>query len=194
MKQENNIQAIKSTLEISNPDPRSVCQILPSGGTTGLPKGAPRTHNDYTCNIEFTSKSLHMNPDDICMVASTVGHNLALLIGITGPVFHGAKIVMLDSSYPEDFCRTAQEEKITCVALVPTLISRVVNYEKIGDYDLDSVKKIYVGAANSPPDLVRLVESRFKKSLYINGFGMVEGPLSQSRVSDPLEIRSQYDW
>jgi 2,3-dihydroxybenzoate-AMP ligase len=179
---------IRTVLEQARPDPGDVCQILPSGGTTGLPKGAPRTHNDYICNIEYKSRAWDLNVTDTCLVAATVGHNLALLICVTGSVFQGAKMVMLDSTYPDDFCRIVQDEKITCTGLVPTLISRIVNYEKLADYDLSSLKKIYVGAANSPPELVLTVEEKIK-ARYINAFGMVEGPISQSRPEDPVEVR-----
>ena len=181
-------QDIQDVLEKARPDPRNVCQILPSGGTTGLPKGAPRTHNDYICNIEYKSRAWHMNVTDTCLVASPVGHNLALLVCITGPVFHGATIVMLDSTYPRDFCQSVQDEKITCTGLVPTLISRIVKFENLTDYDLSSLKKIYVGAANSPPELVLTVEEKIG-ARYINAFGMVEGPVSQSRPEDPVEVR-----
>jgi non-ribosomal peptide synthetase component E (peptide arylation enzyme) len=179
---------IQATLEQARPDPGDVCQILPSGGTTGLPKGAPRTHNDYICNIEYKSLAWDINPTDTCLVVATVGHNLGLLVCVCGSVFHGAKMVMQDSTYPEDFCRTVQDEKITCTGLVPTLISRIVKYENLADFDLTSLKKIYVGAANSPPELVREVEEKIG-ARYINAFGMVEGPLSQSRPEDPVEIR-----
>jgi 2,3-dihydroxybenzoate-AMP ligase/mycobactin salicyl-AMP ligase len=179
---------IRATLERASPDPGDVCLILPSGGTTGLPKGAPRTHNDYVCNIEYKSKAWDLNVTDTCLVAATVGHNLALVVCVSGSVFHGAKMVMLDSTYPEDFCQMVQNEKITCTGLVPTLISRIVSFEKLGDYDLSSLIKIYVGAANSPPELVRNVEERIG-ARYINAFGMVEGPLSQSRPEAPLEVR-----
>jgi 2,3-dihydroxybenzoate-AMP ligase/mycobactin salicyl-AMP ligase len=181
-------EEVRSRLEQSRPDPGDVCHILPSGGTTGLPKGAPRTHNDYICNIEYKSKAWDLNVSDTSLVASTVGHNLALVVCVTGSVFHGAKQVMLDSTYPQDFCQIVQDEKITCTGLVPTLISRIVNFENLGDYDLNSLKKIYVGAANSPPELVRKVEENIG-ARYINAFGMVEGPLIQSRPDDPLEIR-----
>ncbi|MBW2030788.1 MAG: AMP-binding protein [Deltaproteobacteria bacterium] len=182
--------AIRDTLDRVRPKPGDVCQILPSGGTTGLPKGAPRTHNDYICNIEYKSKAWDLNVTDTCLVATTVGHNLALLVTVTGSVFHGAKMVMLDSTYPEDFCRLIQDEKVTCTGLVPTLISRYVNFENLKDYDLGSLKKIYVGAANSPPDLVKDTEEKLG-CLYTNAFGMVEGPCSQTRPSDPLQIRCQ---
>ena len=55
---------IRQVLEKARPDPGDVCQILPSGGTTGLPKGAPRTHNDYICNIEYKSLAWDINPTD----------------------------------------------------------------------------------------------------------------------------------
>lgn len=181
---------IKAVLEQARPDPGDVCQILPSGGTTGLPKGAVRTHSDYMCNIEYKSRAWNLNVTDTCLVATTVGHNLALLVTVTGSVFHGAKMVMLDSTYPADFCQIVQEEKITCTGLVPTLISRIVNFENLGDYDLSTFKKVYVGAANSPPELVRATEEKIG-AFYYNAFGMVEGPCSQTRPGDPLEIRCE---
>jgi 2,3-dihydroxybenzoate-AMP ligase/mycobactin salicyl-AMP ligase len=179
---------LQSLLDQARPDPGDVCQILPSGGTTGLPKGAPRTHNDYICNLEYVAKAWDVTATDTVLVASTVGHNLALVVCVTPAVFQGAKQVMLDSTYPEDFCRIVQEEKVTCTGLVPTLISRIANYEDMDKYDLSSLQRIYVGAANSPPELVRKVEERIG-ARYINAFGMVEGPLSQSRPYHPMEVR-----
>jgi non-ribosomal peptide synthetase component E (peptide arylation enzyme) len=179
---------VQRVLDRVRPQPTDVCQILPSGGTTGLPKGAPRTHNDYICNVEYKSRAWYQNVTDTCLVASTIGHNLALLVCVTGPIFHGATVVLLDSTYPEDFCRTVQDEKITCTGLVPTLISRIVNFDGLGTYDLSSLKKIYVGAANSPPELVKAVEGKLG-CRYINAFGMVEGPCSQTRPYDPFDLR-----
>lgn len=175
-------------LEAARPDPSEVCQILPSGGTTGLPKGAPRTHNDYLCNVEYKSRAWNLSADDTCLVASSVGHNLALLVCITGPIFHGAKVVIIDSTYPSDFCQAVQDENVTCTGLVPTLISRVVSFDGLENYDLGTLKKVYVGAANSPPDLVDNVEAKLG-CRYINAFGMVEGPCAQSRPDDSLDVR-----
>ena len=181
---------IQSLLEEARPDPGDVCQILPSGGTTGLPKGAPRTHNDYICNLEYTAKAWDLNSSDTVLVATTVGHNLALVACVTPAVFQGARLVLLDSTYPLDFCRTVQDESVTCTGLVPTLISRIVNYEGLDEYDFSSLQRIYVGAANSPPELVRQVEEKIG-ARYINAFGMVEGPLAQSRPYHPPEVRGQ---
>jgi 2,3-dihydroxybenzoate-AMP ligase/mycobactin salicyl-AMP ligase len=138
--------------------------------------------------VEYVSRAWVLGADDTCLVVSPVGHNLALLVCVTGLIFHCAKVVMLDSGYPEDFCRTVQDEKITCTGLVPTLIRRIVNFDGLANYDLTSLKKIYVGAANSSADLVSNVEASIG-GRYINAFGMVEGPCAQSRPDDPLEVR-----
>jgi 2,3-dihydroxybenzoate-AMP ligase/mycobactin salicyl-AMP ligase len=183
-------ERMHAVLRNAKPDPRDVCQILPSGGTTGLPKGAPRTHNDYLCNIEYKARAWEMSADDRCLVVSTVGHNLALLVCVAGPVFCGATVVMEDSTYPQDFCRAVQDESVTCTGLVPTLMSRIVTYDKLGDYNLSSLKKAYVGAANSPPELVKAVETKIG-CRYINAFGMVEGPCAQTRPTDPLVMRCE---
>jgi non-ribosomal peptide synthetase component E (peptide arylation enzyme) len=69
-------------------------------------------------------------------------------------------------------------------------MSRIASFENLGNYDLSSLQKVYVGAANSPPELVQNVEDRIG-CRYINAFGMVEGPCSQTRPEDSFELRCQ---
>ena len=184
------MRKVRDALAQARPEPGDVCYLLPTGGTTNLPKCAVRTHNDYLCNVEYKSRAWDINTTDTCLVATTVGHNLALLVTISGPIFHGAKIVLLDSTQPEDFFRAVAEEKVTCTGLVPTLISRFVAYEEMSKFDLSSLTRVYVGAANSPPELVNRVETRLG-CRYVTAFGMVEGPCSQTRPTDPLDVRTE---
>ncbi len=181
---------VRAALEQVRPDPGAVCQLLPSGGTTGLPKCAPRTHDDYICNIEYKSRAWELNATDTCLVSTTVGHNLALLVCLTAMIFHGGTSVIVDSSFPADFCQAIQDERITCAGFVPTLISRLATFDRLHEYDLTSLNKVYVGAANSPPELIRKVEENLG-CRYYNAFGMVEGPCSQTRSDDSLEVRCQ---
>jgi len=68
-----NSQDIRKTLESARPDPGDICYLLPTGGTTNLPKCAVRTHNDYLCNVEYKSRAWDINATDSCLVATTVG-------------------------------------------------------------------------------------------------------------------------
>jgi len=178
-----------SELHSRRPDPNEVALLLPTGGTTGLPKVAPRTHNSHICNAEYYSKPWEQNINDICLVVTPVGHNAPLLNGIIGPILNLSKIVLLDSSRPEDFCRVVQKERITCVSLVPTLARRLLKFEGLEDYNLNSLIKVSVGGAHSPPGLIKNLHEKIGCTC-VNSFGMVEGPCTRTRLDDDLEVIS----
>lgn len=181
----------ESILNISElrPNPMDVALILPTGGTTGLPKATPRTHKSYICNVEYYSRAIEQNSKDICLVVGPVGHNAPLMNGIMGSVFNFGKIVLLDSTRPEDICRLVQEERVTFLPLVPALASRLVNFEHLDDYDMSSLIKMSVGGARSPVELVKKVKDKIG-CVFVNSFGMVEGPCARTRLDDDFEVIS----
>jgi 2,3-dihydroxybenzoate-AMP ligase/mycobactin salicyl-AMP ligase len=167
------------------PKATDVAHIIPSGGTTGLPKGIPRTHNDYICNVEYLHKAWEMNARDVSLVVVPVGHNLALL-NIVGAVLTGYKVVLLDSTKPEDICSTIEREKVTFMPTVPSVVRRILESERLHDYDLNSLRKISAGGEPSAPDLIREVYKQLNCT-YINEFGMSEGLLCRTALTDDIE-------
>ena len=157
--------ADRDRLSSRRPEPMDIAHIIPSGGTTGLPKGIPRTHNDYLCNVEYLHKAWEMNTKDVCLLIVPVGHNLALL-NVVGAIFLGYKLVLLDSTRPQDICSTIQSEKVTYMPTVPSLVKRMIEIEQLRDYDLTSLKKISAGGEPSPPDLIREVYRETGMHLY----------------------------
>jgi 2,3-dihydroxybenzoate-AMP ligase/mycobactin salicyl-AMP ligase len=179
-------QEDRDQLIARKPDPNDIAHILPSGGTTGLPKGIPRTHNDYICNAEYVARIGEMTSQDVWLVVVPVGHNLALLVGITGCYFMGGKLVLLDSTRPEDICHTVQKEKVTFMPIVPSLFKRILDLGQLDDYRLDSLKKMSAGGEASSPELIRKAYQKIGCT-YINEFGMSEGLLCRTRLDDDLE-------
>jgi 2,3-dihydroxybenzoate-AMP ligase/mycobactin salicyl-AMP ligase len=167
------------------PKATDVAHIIPSGGTTGLPKGIPRTHNDYICNVEYLHKAWEMNIKDVSLVVVPVGHNLALL-NVVGAVLMAYKLVLLDSTKPEDICGTIEREKVTYMPTVPSVVRRILESERLHDYDLSSLKKISAGGEPSAPDLIREVYKQLNCT-YINEFGMSEGLLCRTGLTDDIE-------
>ena len=167
------------------PQPTDIAHILPSGGTTGLPKAIPRTHEDYLCNVKFLHDAGEMSNDDVCLLAVPVGHNLALL-NVVGAALVGYKIVLSDSTRPEDICRAVQAERVTYFPTVPSLLKRILEFASIDDYDLRALKKISAGGEPTTPDLVARVRQRLHAA-YITEFGMSEGPLCRTRLNDDLK-------
>jgi 2,3-dihydroxybenzoate-AMP ligase/mycobactin salicyl-AMP ligase len=167
------------------PRATDVAHIIPSGGTTGLPKGIPRTHNDYICNVEYLHKAWEMNTRDVSLVVVPVGHNLALL-NVVGAVLICYKLVLLDSTNPQNICSTIEREKVTYMPTVPSVVRRILESERLHDYDVSSLKRISAGGEPSAPDLIREVYQKLNCT-YINEFGMSEGLLCRTSLTDNIE-------
>jgi 2,3-dihydroxybenzoate-AMP ligase len=176
----------REALAARRPEPDSVAHIVPSGGTTGLPKGISRTHNDYLCNVEYMHKGWEMNTTDRALIVVPVGHNLAVL-NVVGSVFFAFKLILLDSTRPEDICEMIRAEKVTYMPMVPSLIKRILGDEKFSEYDLKSLKKVLGGGEPSTPELVREVYKQIGCT-YINEFGMTEGLVCRTALDDEVEV------
>jgi 2,3-dihydroxybenzoate-AMP ligase len=176
----------REALAARRPEPSAVAHIIPSGGTTGLPKGIPRTHNDYLCNVEYMHKGWEMNTTDRALIVVPVGHNLAVL-NVVGSVFFAFKLILLDSTRPEDICEMIRTEKVTYMPMVPSLIKRILGDERFSEFDLRSLKKVLGGGEPSTPELVREVYKKIGCT-YINEFGMTEGLVCRTALDDEVEV------
>lgn len=179
-------QNLKLLAEL-RPDPDEASHIMPTGGTTGMPKASVRTHNCYICNIEYHSRAWEITSNDIVMVITPVAHSMAMHWGIGAAFFNYSKLVLLDSVKAEDICARIESEKVTAIPSVPALIARVVNLEGLEKYNLSSLKKISVGGAPSTPELVRAVYDKLG-CIFINAFGSSEGTNTATRPGDSIDI------
>jgi 2,3-dihydroxybenzoate-AMP ligase/mycobactin salicyl-AMP ligase len=175
----------REDLASRRPDPRDPAHVIPSGGTTGLPKGIPRTHNDYICNVDYMHRGWEMNTTDTILVVVPVGHNLALL-NVVGSMVFGYRLVLLDSTKPSDICATIQAERVTFMPTVPSLVRRILEQPELSSYDLKSLKKISAGGEPSTPELIREVYKKLHCT-YVNEFGMSEGLLCRTALTDDIE-------
>jgi non-ribosomal peptide synthetase component E (peptide arylation enzyme) len=174
-------------LESRRPDPMAVAQIMPTGGTTGLPKAAPRTHNSFLCNVEYHSRAWEITSEDTVLTIAPVSHGQGMLCGVGGAIFNFAKFVLIDSTEPADICKVIERERVTAIPTVPAILIRLINFEGLRQYDLTSLKKVYAGGAASTPDLVKDVVERLNCK-FVNAFGSVEGSNAMTRLDDDFEI------
>ncbi|UCE35148.1 MAG: AMP-binding protein [Deltaproteobacteria bacterium] len=168
------------------PEPTLVAHLGPTGGTTGLPKVAPRTHNVLICNVEYKVRGWELTNRDICVAVTPVGHDMTFTIAICGSIFSFGTLVLLDSTEPEDFCEIVQVERATCAVMAPALAIRVVNFPGLKDYDVSSLLKVHVGGAPSTPELIRSVDEKLD-CIFVNGLGSTEGLNIMTRLDYDLD-------
>lgn len=178
-------QANLQALEERRPDPMEVSIILPTGGTTGLPKAVPHTHNDYITYIEYHAKAWEVTSDDTLLTAAPVSHSQGMHCGLGGSFFNAAKYVLTESTDAENLCQVIQREKVTAFPTVPAIVQRMTTLENLASFDLSSLKKIYAGGAPSTPELVKAVYEKFKCK-FVNAFGSSEGVAMMTRLQDDL--------
>ncbi|HUT70110.1 MAG TPA: AMP-binding protein [Desulfatiglandales bacterium] len=170
----------------TRPDPLQVAHMGPTGGTTGLPKIVPRTHNDLLCGSEYCARAWEMDAQDTCLLAGPLGHDLTFTKGLLASMLTYGKTVFLDSTDPEAICRTIEKERVTALVWVPTLAKRLVGFEGLGNYDLSSLKKMHCGGGASLPDLIKAVREKLGCT-YFNAYGATEGQTTITRSNDDLE-------
>ncbi len=173
-------------LEARRPDPMEVSMILLTGGTTGLPKAVPRTHNDYITSVEYHSRAWEITSQDVLLTAAPVSHAQAMHNGVGSAFLNFCKYVITDSTDAEDICKVIEREKVTAFPTVPALVQRIVSLGNLKDYDLTSLKKIYAGGAPSTPELVMSVYQRIGCK-FVNTLGAAEGLGSMTRLNADLE-------
>lgn len=179
-----------STLGAIQIDPTDPCIFQLSGGTTGIPKLIPRTHNDYAYNSKAAAAVTQITAESVLLLVLPIAHNLPLACpGIQGFMFHGAKVVLHSNTRPAEMFALIQKHRVTHLKVVPALLIRLINDPSIGDYDLSSLKMIQSGGQRMQPE-VRAKTRQLIPGVFVQeNFGMSEGTLMFVRVDDPEEVK-----
>src|SRR5438477_7645461 len=144
----------KSRLAEIKIGPTDPCIFQLSGGTTGIPKLIPRTHNDYAYNSKTAAPVCGVTGDSLLLLALPIAHNLPLACpGIQGYFFQGGKVVLSPTTRPEDMFRLIEKHRVAHIQVVSALLIRLINDAAIGKYDLSSLKVIQSGGQRMQPEV-----------------------------------------
>jgi long-chain acyl-CoA synthetase len=150
--------------------------IFYTSGTTGRPKGAISSHRSMIANLQntmFNAVAGSMVGGGAVLSADPAAQTVSLL---TSPLFHvsgchsgivvgmiaGLKLVMpVGKIEPELSFKLIQEEGVSVIATVPTLVWRMVEHPDRHDYDLSTVRSVAYGGSPSAGELQRRVQETF---------------------------------
>ncbi|MDP2728208.1 MAG: AMP-binding protein, partial [Dehalococcoidia bacterium] len=179
----------RSRLNQVRPDPREVALFLLSGGTTGLPKLIPRTHNDYIYNSKAVADFVNFE-DATYLAILPIEHNYPLVCGLQPILMKGGRFVLSQSPDVDHVMGLIEKEKINIFPAVPSLFIRFMSHPNFHKYDLSSLKFLISGAQKLQPDLKPKIEEAFNAKVQ-EAFGMAEGLICFNRLTDPLDMRYQ---
>ncbi len=162
-------------------DSDTISSLYCTGGTTGLPKIARRTHQNELFNVKAVqlSNSQVLNEDLVVLGGLPLFHvNGALVTGLLPFTIGGTVVIATPQGYREqgvlpNFWDIAAHYKVTTFSAVPTVYSGLMNFSTEGK-DLSSLKLGICGAAPMPVETFKAFQQVTGIKI-LEGYGLTEG-------------------
>lgn len=170
-------------------DSGDVALLMLSGGTTGLPKFIPRTHDDYVYNCRQSGAVAGFDASTVYLTLLPMAHGYTLASpGILAVLAHGGRVVIAPDPKPETAFPLIEQQRVTVVCGgVPVAVQWLAS-DWPQRCDLSSLRVYMNGGAKLQPELRRQIEQRLGCT-YVESYGTGEGLLNQTRLDDPEAIR-----
>ncbi|MYW03134.1 (2,3-dihydroxybenzoyl)adenylate synthase [Streptomyces sp. SID3343] len=176
-------------VEIADPPaPGDLAFLQLSGGSTGVPKLIPRTHDDYIYSLRGSNEICAVDADSVYLCALPAAHNFPLSSpGTLGALYAGARVVLCPRPSPDVAFALIERERVTITGIVPPLALAWTEAAQRGGVDLSSLRVLLVGGAKFSEEAARRIRPVFDCTLQ-QVFGMAEGLVNYTRLDDPEEI------
>lgn len=177
--------AANSTEPLPAPSKPGGAVILTSG-TTGLPKGAPRTKVSPFATVQLVDRVPYPRKGTMVIV-SPIFHSTGLATYMVGANL-GNKVVTARRFKPEGTLKLIADHGADMLVAVPTMLHRIVELDKkiIDKYDTSSLKAIVISGSALTPELSQRVRATFGDVLY-NMYGSTE--CGVATIATPAELR-----
>ena len=162
----------------------SIAFLQLSGGTTGLPKLIPRTHADYLYSVKKSVEVTQLDSNTRQLIVLPVMHNFTMSSpGFLGAFYVGARVCLTTDASPNTCFNLIENQQITQVSLVPSLINLWINAPQLAKANLSSLEVIQVGGAKLLPELAEAIDKKLGAKLQ-QVYGMAEGLVNFTRLDD----------
>lgn len=169
------------------PAPSDLAFLQLSGGSTGVPKLIPRTHDDYIYSLWGSNELCAVDESSVYLVALPAAHNFPLSSpGSLGALYAGARVVLCPQPSPDVAFPLIESEGVTITGLVPPLALVWTEAAPSTAYDLSTLDVLLVGGAKFSEEAARRVKPALDCTLQ-QVFGMAEGLVNYTRLDDDTE-------
>ncbi len=164
--------------------------LLYTGGTTGFPKGVPLSEKLYLKRtLEWRTASEGATPPGKCVTAlsAPLYHIIGQMDAMSTLLVSGETIILLPRVVLDALFDHIQRYRVTNIFAVPAMYRMILEHDRLGDYDLSSLRYCGTGGDAMPVEVGRRWLERFKVPLY-QGYGATElcGAISLSFSKDGM--------
>ena len=163
----------------------ALAAVLFTGGTTGAPKGAMLTHANLWSAAVARMATVSTPPDSRTLLVAPLFH-VAGLGRLIGQFVAGASVVAQRGFQPRAVLQALQDDGITEVLLVPSMIQMLLDEPGFAQYRLDSVQRVIWGASPISRALLDRAMAAFPQAEFVHAYGMTE---TAATVAINAEVR-----
>ena len=154
----------------------TLAALMYTSGTTGFPKGAMVTHENFLSNCETARRVLSLPADMPIrnLIAVPLFHATGCNSQLLSTLQLGGTAVIMPAYEPQAFLRAAVEESITILTAAPALFWLAMAQPNFAEFDLGGVGWVTYGGAPTSPEMIARLRAAFPNALLANGFGLTE--------------------
>ena len=150
--------------------------IFYTSGTTGFPKGAMMTHENFLSNTETCRRVVNLPTDG--RVRNLVSVPLFHVTGCNSQLLPtcetGDTLVIMPAFEVQAFLSAIRDERINLLTSVPAVYWLAINQPNFAELDTSEIGWVSYGGAPIAPELVARIMEAFPNARLGNGFGLTE--------------------
>jgi acyl-CoA synthetase (AMP-forming)/AMP-acid ligase II len=149
--------------------------IMYTSGTTGRPKGAVLSHKGLIAEAMCVTEVLDWRAErdkNLCPVP--LFHVTGLAMNFCGSVYAGIPVVFMKKFNAVDVLKIIEEEKITTMIGVPTILWLMLNAQEFDPSRLRSLRCFAAGGSAAPEELLRACIEKLSGFELCPGYGLTE--------------------
>jgi len=155
--------------------PGDVAAIFYTSGTTGFPKGAMTTHENFLSNVETCLRVVQIPRHDVRnLVSVPLFHVTGCNSQLLPTVRQASTTVIMPAFEVQAFLTAIREERINLLTSVPAVYWLAMAQPNFAEQDMSGIRWLTYGGAPCPPELIRAMRAGFPRALLGNGFGLTE--------------------
>lgn len=154
------------------PEADDTALVLYSSGTTGIAKGIELTGRNLSAAMTFLNRGIELDERSVCAAPVPLFHIGGIDLSLAA-MLNGACLLLEFGTGTEQILENLLAQKVTHVAMVPTVLERLLQLPATRSADWSCLRYLIYGAAVMPLPVLReataLLGCRFQQS-----YGMTE--------------------
>ncbi|ABC62181.1 class I adenylate-forming enzyme family protein [Erythrobacter litoralis] len=147
--------------ELRATEPRDICMIQYTSGTTGFPKGVLLHQHGLIQSNQDLFRRWNITEGKLVMCPFPLFHTAGSAVNVLGCLSQGACLLLVSLFDPVAVAKAIEREKPDVLGGVATMLYAILEAAKATGTDVFSVSTVLSGGAMVPPELNRAAQASF---------------------------------